>query len=165
MVNNAIKSFEEHHHKPSLLDIKNFISANYKIDVEKLSPFIKKYLNDAVTGGKLIQTNDDSSCDKYESAQRKELKASAQKVMKRRPASTSDKKTKVVAPVKPDFTDVSRKIVLMNLNICWVSLFALVNKWFRTEACYRDRAAKTIEFSEWKNFCYARAAAINGFEK
>lgn len=111
MVNSAIKSFEEHHHHPSLLDIKNYISANYKIDAEKLYPFIKKYIENAVTSGKLIQTKDESQAGsaKYDKAQKKASKAKkvSTSPKKQRPASTPDKKTSVVAPVKTDFSDVS----------------------------------------------------------
>jgi hypothetical protein len=40
----------------SLQAIKKYISANYKVDSEKLSPFIKKYLKTAVASGELVQT-------------------------------------------------------------------------------------------------------------
>ncbi|KAG5666165.1 hypothetical protein PVAND_017666 [Polypedilum vanderplanki] len=40
----------------SLQAIKKFVSAQYKVDVEKLAPFIKKYLKSAVTKGQLVQT-------------------------------------------------------------------------------------------------------------
>lgn len=40
----------------SLQAIKKYMSANYKVDVEKLSPFIRKYLKSAVAAGALVQT-------------------------------------------------------------------------------------------------------------
>ncbi|KAM7281575.1 histone H1-III-like [Ixodes scapularis] len=40
----------------SLQAIKKYMSANYKVDVEKLSPFIRKYLKSAVSAGALVQT-------------------------------------------------------------------------------------------------------------
>uniref|UniRef100_V5HSL5 Putative histone h1-ii-1 pediculus us corporis histone h1-ii-1 n=1 Tax=Ixodes ricinus TaxID=34613 RepID=V5HSL5_IXORI len=52
----------------SLQAIKKYMSANYKVDVEKLSPFIRKYLKSAVAAGALVQTKgkgglpDRSSC-------------------------------------------------------------------------------------------------------
>ncbi|WP_457844077.1 histone H1/H5 family protein, partial [Staphylococcus aureus] len=36
--------------------IKKYVSANYKVDAEKMSPFIKKYLKSAVVSGTLVQT-------------------------------------------------------------------------------------------------------------
>ncbi|XP_068084878.1 histone H1B-like [Anabrus simplex] len=42
--------------KYSLQTIKKYISANYKVDSEKLAPFIKEYLKSAVASGELVQT-------------------------------------------------------------------------------------------------------------
>lgn len=55
MVSNAIKSLKERGGS-SLQAIKKYISANYKVDSEKLAPFIKKYLKAAVASGELVQT-------------------------------------------------------------------------------------------------------------
>jgi hypothetical protein len=55
MVGNAIKSLKERGGS-SLQAIKMYITANYKVDAEKLSPFIKKYLKTAVASGELVQT-------------------------------------------------------------------------------------------------------------
>lgn len=55
MVNNAIKNLKERGGS-SLQAIKKYLASNYKIDAEKLAPFIKKYLKGAVTNGQLIQT-------------------------------------------------------------------------------------------------------------
>ena len=55
MVSNAIKSLKERGGS-SLQAIKKYIAANYKVDSEKLSPFIKKYLKSAVASGELVQT-------------------------------------------------------------------------------------------------------------
>lgn len=54
MVNAAIKALKERGGS-SLPAIKKYLAANYKVDVEKLAPFIKKYLKSAVASGKLIQ--------------------------------------------------------------------------------------------------------------
>jgi histone H1/5 len=55
MVNNAIKNLKERGGS-SLQAIKKYISQNYKVDSEKLAPFIKKYLRSAVVSGSLVQT-------------------------------------------------------------------------------------------------------------
>lgn len=55
MVNSAIKNLKERGGS-SLQAIKKYVSANYKVDAEKLSPFIKKYLKSAVASGGLVQT-------------------------------------------------------------------------------------------------------------
>lgn len=55
MVTNAIRSLKERGGS-SLQAIKKYASANYKIDAEKMSPFIKKYIRSAVAAGALVQT-------------------------------------------------------------------------------------------------------------
>ncbi|CAB3262480.1 unnamed protein product, partial [Arctia plantaginis] len=55
MVNNAIKEMKERSGS-SLQAIKKYIAAHYKVDAEKLAPFIRKYLKSAVESGALIQT-------------------------------------------------------------------------------------------------------------
>ncbi|KAF9417902.1 hypothetical protein HW555_005047 [Spodoptera exigua] len=55
MVNNAIKEMKERSGS-SLQAIKKYIAAQYKVDAEKLAPFIRKYLKSAVESGTLIQT-------------------------------------------------------------------------------------------------------------
>lgn len=55
MVNAAIKSLKGRGGS-SLSAIKKYLASNYKVDVEKLSPFIKKYLKGAVVSGTLVQT-------------------------------------------------------------------------------------------------------------
>lgn len=54
MVNAAIKNLKERGGS-SLQAIKKYIAANYKVDAEKLAPFIRKYLKSAVASGKLTQ--------------------------------------------------------------------------------------------------------------
>lgn len=55
MVNSAIKNLKERGGS-SLQAIKKYISATYKVDAEKIAPFIKKYLKSAVDSGALVQT-------------------------------------------------------------------------------------------------------------
>jgi hypothetical protein len=55
MVYNAIKNLKERGGS-SLQAIKKYVAANYKVDAERVSPFIKKYLKSAVADGKLVQT-------------------------------------------------------------------------------------------------------------
>lgn len=55
MVNAAIKSLKERGGS-SLQAIKKYISTTYKVDAEKVAPFIKKYLKSSVDNGSLIRT-------------------------------------------------------------------------------------------------------------
>ncbi|CAN7988696.1 unnamed protein product, partial [Ixodes hexagonus] len=79
----------------SLQAIKKYMAANYKVDVEKLSPFIRKYLKSAVAAGALVQTKGkgasgsfklSAKSDKPSPAARKPKKETA---AKKRPASAA----------------------------------------------------------------------------
>lgn len=55
MVNTAISTLKERKGS-SLQAIKKYIASEYKVDVQKISPFINKYLKNSVESGILIQT-------------------------------------------------------------------------------------------------------------
>jgi len=74
MVCNAIKSLKERGGS-SLQAIKKYIAANYKVDSEKLSPFIKKYLKTAVASGELVQTKGKGASGSFKLAAAKTEKA------------------------------------------------------------------------------------------
>lgn len=106
MVNTAIKTLKERGGS-SLQAIKKYIAANYKVDVDKLAPFIKKYLRSAVTKGALIQTKGKgasgsfklSAAKKAEKPAKKAKKPAAKKVKKA--AKPAAKKTPKKAAKKP----------------------------------------------------------------
>ncbi|EDW66637.2 uncharacterized protein Dvir_GJ23707 [Drosophila virilis] len=88
MVDASIKNLKERGGS-SLLAIKKYIGATYKCDAQKLAPFIKKYLKNAVANGKLIQTKGKGASGSFK------LSASANKDAKPK-ASAVEKKTKKV---------------------------------------------------------------------
>lgn len=55
LVDGAIKALRERSGS-SLQAIKKYIASNNKVDADKLSPFIKKYLKKATASGNLVQT-------------------------------------------------------------------------------------------------------------
>lgn len=55
LVNNAIKHLKERGGS-SLQAIKKYIGSTYKIDADKIAPFVKKYLKSGVEKGVLIRT-------------------------------------------------------------------------------------------------------------
>lgn len=55
LVNAAIRALKERSGS-SLQAIKKYIAVNNKVDADKLSPFIKKYLRKATASGTLVQT-------------------------------------------------------------------------------------------------------------
>ncbi|CAL1302178.1 unnamed protein product [Larinioides sclopetarius] len=70
----------------SLQAIKKHISSQYKVDIDRLTPFIKKYLKSAVAAGTLVQTKGKGANGSFK------LSASGQKT--KEPKKTVKKKTK-----------------------------------------------------------------------
>lgn len=104
MVNAAISTLKERGGS-SVQAIKKYIAANYKVDAEKLSPFIKKYLKSAVVNGGLVQTKGKGATGSFRiggsSTGSKEKKAPAKKPKKAATAKASKpKKAKVTTPKK-----------------------------------------------------------------
>ena len=100
MVVNAIKSLKERGGS-SLQAIKKYIAANYKVDAEKLSPFIKKYLKTAVASGELVQTKGKGASGSFKLAAAKTEKAAVPTAPTRgRAASAPKVKKQSAAKVK-----------------------------------------------------------------
>ncbi|KFK23041.1 hypothetical protein AALP_AAs67754U000100, partial [Arabis alpina] len=78
MVNSAIKSLKERGGS-SLQAIKKYITANYKTDAEKLSPFIKKYIKGAVASGALVQTKGKGASGSFKLASKEKVEKVAAK--------------------------------------------------------------------------------------
>src|SRR5699024_4148503 len=74
MVDNAIRNLKERGGS-SLVAIKRYVAASYKVDAERLSPFIKKYLKAAVVGRTLVQTNGKGATEPVKIASIKEEKS------------------------------------------------------------------------------------------
>lgn len=101
MVNNAVKSLKERGGS-SLQAIKKYLANNYKIDSDKLSPFIKKYLKSAVTNGTLIQTKGKGASGSFKLAAATKSKTVVDKSVEKKSVkkSTVSKKKSTVSPKK-----------------------------------------------------------------
>jgi hypothetical protein len=104
MVNAAITNLKERGGS-SLQAIKKYVAATYKVDVEKLSPFIKKYLKSAVTSGALVQTKGKGASGSFKlSGGKSEKRAEGKKTKKASPKKAAKaspaKKSKPSAAVK-----------------------------------------------------------------
>jgi hypothetical protein len=115
MVGNAIRSLKERGGS-SLQAIKKYIAANYKVDSEKLSPFIKKYLKSAVASGELVQTKGKGASGSFRLAAGKPEKAAVSDAPARgsnRTSGVKDKKksvkTKPKTPKKAPVKKVPEK--------------------------------------------------------
>lgn len=91
MVDAAIGALKERGGS-SLLAIKKYVAATYKVDVEKLAPFLKKYIKGAVVKGHLLQTKGKGASGSFKLS----TKAPAKKVAVAIPK--SDKKTVAAKP-------------------------------------------------------------------
>lgn len=107
MVNAAIKNLKERGGS-SLQAIKKYISANYKVDAEKLAPFIRKYLKAAVVSGALTQPKGKGASGSFKLSVKSEGKAATGAVKKakapakpkgeKKPKAAAAKKTGVKKP-------------------------------------------------------------------
>ena len=111
MVTTAIKTLKERGGS-SLQAIKKYIAANYKVDVEKLAPFIKKFLKSAVTSGALIQTKGKGANGSFKlsAAKKAEKPKKVKKVVKKAAKKPAAKKTpKKKAVKKPKVAKKEKK--------------------------------------------------------
>merc|ERR1712109_169384 len=83
----------------SLPAIKKYIAANYKVDVAKISPFIRKAIKKLVADKKLIQTKASFKAAKEEKP-KKVKKPKAKKPKAKKPKKTAAKKTPRRHPAK-----------------------------------------------------------------
>lgn len=110
MVYNAIRILKERSGS-SLQAIKKYVSSTYKIDAEKMAPFIKKYLRNAVSSGQLVQTKGKGASGSFKLAYRepvqKKAKESKPKVPKTKSAKPTATEKKLKSSTKT--TDVAKK--------------------------------------------------------
>lgn len=103
MVNAAIKNLKERGGS-SLQAIKKYIAANYKVDAEKLAPFIRKYLKSAVSAGALTQPKGKGASGSFKLSVKGETKsATTGKKVAKKPAAAKpkgEKKPKATAAKK-----------------------------------------------------------------
>ena len=110
MVTAAITNLKERNGS-SLAAIKKYIAANYKCDVAKLAPFIRKFLRKAVADGKLKQVKASYKVDKTKvekpkkaakpkKAKSPKKKASAKPKKAKTPKKKTDKPKKTKTPKK-----------------------------------------------------------------
>ena len=97
MVNAAIKNLKDRKGS-SLAAIKKYIAANYKCDVAKLAPFIRRYLKKAVADGKLKQVKGSGAAGSFRMGDKAEKKAKKPKTKK---AKKAKKPKKPKTPKKP----------------------------------------------------------------
>ncbi|CAH1383938.1 unnamed protein product [Tenebrio molitor] len=120
MVNNAIKGLKERGGS-SLQAIKKFVAANYKVDAEKVAPFIKKYLKGAVASGSLVQTKGKGASGSFKlasstsggakktAAEKKSAAAASAAAAKAKKSAASSAEKKTRAALKPRSPSKAKK--------------------------------------------------------
>lgn len=88
MVNNAIKNLKERGGS-SLQAIKKYVASHYKVDAEKLAPFIKKFLKTSVVSGTLVQTKGKGASGSFKLANSVVSKSSASSTTEKKPRPTT----------------------------------------------------------------------------
>lgn len=98
LVNGAIMALKERTGS-SLQAIKKYIATNNKVDVDKLSPFIRKYLKKATASGQLIQTKGNGASGSFKMSAAS-LKPKVEKKSKKKATVKKSIKPKTVAKTK-----------------------------------------------------------------
>lgn len=100
MVNNAITNLKEKKGS-SLAAIKKYVAANNKVDMDRITPFIRRYLKKAVADGKLVQTKGTGASGSFKLAKKAaepKKKPAAKKPAKKPAAKKSPKKPAAKKP-------------------------------------------------------------------
>lgn len=107
----AIKALKERKGS-SLLAIKKYIAANNKLDADKLSPFIKRFLKKAVANGKLVQTKGKGASGSFKlpAKEKADKKPKAAKKTVKKASAKKPKKT-LVKKAKSATTKAAKKSV------------------------------------------------------
>lgn len=109
MVNNAIKNLKERGGS-SLQAVKKYIASTYKVDAEKMAPFIKRFIKSSVVSGSLVQTKGKGASGSFKLAgtvvskkpEKKAVKPKAKTAVKpKAKPKVPAKKAPVKAPAKP----------------------------------------------------------------
>lgn len=110
MVNTAISTLKERGGS-SVQAIKKYVGAHYKVDVDKLSPFIKKYLKNAVASGTLVQTKGKGASGSFRMTTQTKEKAAKPKAAapKAKKAAKPAAAKKVAKPKTPKKTAAAKK--------------------------------------------------------
>ncbi|XP_029051685.1 histone H1-like [Osmia bicornis bicornis] len=102
MVNAAIKGLKDRKGS-SLQAIKKYIASTYKVDGEKMAPFIKKYLKAAITSGVVVQTKGKGASGSFKLATSKgsEPKSKPKRSVKKTESVAAEKKPAEKKPASP----------------------------------------------------------------
>jgi len=105
MVNTAIKSLGERKGS-SLAAIKKYVAANNKVDMDRINPFIRRYLKKAVEDGKLVQTKGTGASGSFKLSkpakeEKPKKKPAAKKPAAKKPAAKKEKAKKPAAKKSP----------------------------------------------------------------
>ncbi|XP_043501579.1 late histone H1-like [Polistes fuscatus] len=111
MVTAAIKELKDRRGS-SLQVIKKYVVATYKVDGEKVTPFIKKYLKNAVSTGAVVQTKGKGASESFKLSTIKasSTKAKAPRVIKEKKVTDKSVEKKTAAARKSAATAVAKKI-------------------------------------------------------
>ena len=102
MVNAAIAALKDRKGS-SLPAIKKYVAATYKVDIEKLAPFVRRYLKKAVADGKLTQVKGTGASGSFKLAKvekEKKPKAAKKPAAKKPAAKKSPAKKAAKKPAK-----------------------------------------------------------------
>ena len=99
MVNAALAALKDRKGS-SLSAIKKYVAANYKVDSDKIAPFIRRYLKKAVADGKLTQTKGTGASGSFKLAKPEKVEKPKKKPAAKKPAAKKPAAKKAKTPKK-----------------------------------------------------------------
>lgn len=123
MVNTAI-SFLKDRKGSSLQAIKKYIASQYKVDVQKISPKINKYLKNSVESGTLIQTKGKGASGSFIMASHTKEKAKPKSAAPKTKKADKPKKASVTKSSKESETTKPKARKISGIMSCRGSMFA-----------------------------------------
>nr|XP_022909867.1 histone H1A, sperm-like [Onthophagus taurus] len=123
MVNNAIKTLQERNGS-SLQAIKKYMASNYKVDAEKMAPFIKKFLKTAIAAGAIVQTKGKGASGSFKlpSVSAKKSSRARTSSLKKKPAAAVSKtaKARAISTKKSSSaSSLSSEIISVKRDMCF----------------------------------------------
>ncbi|CAL1302174.1 unnamed protein product [Larinioides sclopetarius] len=94
----------------SLQAIKKHISSQYKVDIDRLTPFIKKYLKSAVAAGTLVQTKGKGANGSFKLSASGQKTKEPKKTVKKKTAKPKEKAEKKKKPAAKKSTGGTKKV-------------------------------------------------------
>ncbi|XP_043257100.1 histone H1-like [Colletes gigas] len=160
MVNSAIKELKDRKGS-SLQAIKKYIASTYKVDGEKLAPFIKRYLKTAVTSGAVVQTKGKGASGSFKlslSPKGSDSKGKPKRELRKTESSVPEKKVAEKKPASQKRVAAVKKPAAIKKPVAVKKPVAASPKKMKTAAAKKAQAMEKQKAAQSKNLSKTKKA-------